>query len=96
MATPETVWSARKVIDATACKIENIADTTIATSNASQGVQAPNVSAKVRLNKIPMKAPITMSPSNPMLTTPERSENTPPIAVKIRGAAYAIEIGTMK
>ena len=43
-----------------------------------------------------MKAPITISPSRPILTTPERSENTPPIAVKIRGAAYEIVIGTIK
>ena len=46
IATPETTWSARNVIDATACKMENIAETIIATSSASHGVQAPNVSHK--------------------------------------------------
>ena len=45
IATPETTWSARNVIDATACIMENIAETTIAARSASHGVQAPKVSA---------------------------------------------------
>ena len=40
-----------------------------------------------RLNTILENAPITIKPSNPILTTPERSENAPPKAVKISGAA---------
>ena len=46
----------------------------------------PNTSAKVRLNTIPTKAPMTINPSKPILTTPDRSLNTPPKAVKISGA----------
>src|SRR5690625_524703 len=40
------------------------------------------------------KAPITMIPSNPMLTTPLRSEKDPAIAVKIKGAEYIKELVT--
>src|SRR5699024_4211351 len=40
------------------------------------------------------KAPITMIPSSPMLTTPLRSEKDPAIAVKIKGAEYIKELVT--
>ena len=36
---------------------------------------------------IPKKAPISIIPSSPMFTTPERSENIPPSAPKISGVA---------
>ena len=59
-------------------------------------VLPPNWSANVKLKTIPTNAPMTINPSNPMLITPDFSENTPPIATKISGAAYAIETGTIK
>ena len=37
--------------------------------------------------QIPQKAPISIIPSSPMFTTPERSENMPPIAPKVSGVA---------
>ena len=36
---------------------------------------------------IPKKAPISIIPSRPMFTTPERSENIPPMAAKMSGVA---------
>ena len=36
---------------------------------------------------IPKKAPISIIPSRPTFTTPERSENMPPSAPKISGVA---------
>ena len=36
---------------------------------------------------MPQKAPISIIPSRPMFTTPERSENIPPIAAKMSGVA---------
>ena len=52
------------------------------------GVAAPNVSANVKLKTTELKAPITIIPSKPTLTTPLRSENVPPNAVKMSGVAY--------
>ena len=37
--------------------------------------------------QIPKKAPISIIPSRPMFTTPERSEKIPPIAAKVSGVA---------
>jgi len=76
------VWSARNVIAATACKREKIAPATIATKIEIQGVKLPNVSTNVRLKTIAENAPITINPSSPILTTPERSEKIPPNAAK--------------
>ena len=36
---------------------------------------------------MPQKAPISIIPSRPMFTTPERSENIPPSAPKVSGVA---------
>ena len=36
---------------------------------------------------IPKNAPISIIPSRPMFTTPERSENIPPSAAKMSGVA---------
>ena len=57
------------------------------TSKPTQGVQFPNTSPIDKLKTIELKAPITMIPSSPTLTIPLRSENVPPNAVKINGAA---------
>ena len=67
---------------------EKIAPTTPATNKEIQGVAAPSCSANSRLKTTPEKAPITIIPSRPTLTTPPRSEKTPPILVKISGAEY--------
>ena len=37
--------------------------------------------------KMAKNAPISIMPSRPMLTTPERSENMPPIEAKMSGVA---------
>ena len=37
--------------------------------------------------QIPQKAPISIIPSRPMFTTPERSENIPPTAANVSGVA---------
>ena len=37
---------------------------------------------------MPKNAPISIIPSRPMLTTPERSHMTPPMAAKPSGVAY--------
>ena len=42
----------------------------------------------VKLKTIDVNAPITIKPSRPIFTTPERSEKTPPNAVKTSGAAH--------
>ncbi|CAG5149986.1 Uncharacterised protein [Streptococcus pneumoniae] len=66
--------------------IEKTLPTNPATSKDSHGVAAPNCSANSRLKTTPEKAPITIIPSRPTFTTPPRSEKTPPILVKMRGA----------
>src|SRR5690625_2818493 len=66
--------------------IAKIPETIIATNMDNQGVHAPRTCANVKLNTIPTKAPITINPSRPILTTPDRSLKTPPRAVKISGA----------
>ena len=35
----------------------------------------------------PKNAPVSIMPSSPMLTTPERSETTPPSAANVSGVA---------
>ena len=65
---------------------KKIAPTIPATNKEIQGVAAPSCSANSRLKTTPEKAPITIIPSRPTLTTPPRSEKTPPILVKISGA----------
>ena len=49
----------------------------------SPPIQLPVLSAP----QIPQNAPISIIPSRPMFTTPERSENMPPIAAKVSGVA---------
>ena len=50
---------------------------------ATPHTQLPVLSAP----QIPKKAPISIMPSSPMFTTPERSENIPPIAANVSGVA---------
>jgi hypothetical protein len=58
------------------------------------GVKLPKVLTNVRLNTIAEKAPMTIKPSSPIFTTPDRSEKIPPNAVKISGAAHNNVDGT--
>src|SRR5699024_7052778 len=65
---------------------ENTQDIIEATSMAIHGVHAPKAEAKVKLNTIAIKAPITIKPYSTMYTTPDLLLNTPPSAVKMSGA----------
>ena len=88
IATPRTVWSARQRMAGTAKKRENNAPTTMATSKAIHGLEAPTPkSVKVSVVMIPVAAPMTMIPSRAMLTTPERSLKIPPSAAIMSGVA---------
>ena len=71
---PLTTWSARKLIVATAWMAEKIRPTKPPARRDNQIVMPPREPAKVKLNTTPVKAPITMIPSKPTLTTPACSE----------------------
>ncbi len=43
----------------------------------------------------PKKAPASIMPSMPMLTTPDRSQNTPESAPSVRGVATAMVVAIM-
>src|SRR5699024_4535719 len=72
---------------------ENTPDIIVATSMAIHGVHAPKEEAKVKLNTIAIKAPITIKPSSQMFTKPDLSLNTPPSAVKMSSAEKYNEHG---
>src|SRR5699024_2270641 len=76
--------------------IENKADITIATRIDIQGVHPQKTSENVKLKTIPTNAPMTIKPSNPIFTTPDRSLNTPPNAVNIKGAEKKSAVGTIE
>ena len=57
----------------------------MAIPTSSPTTQLPPLSAP----QTPQNAPISIIPSRPMLTTPLRSENIPPIAPKTSGVAKA-------
>src|SRR4051812_3463836 len=78
MATPETIWSTWNRIVATAWMA---ATTTPATMAIRSPVAAPKRSAPQAPNQVPN----TIIPSRPMLTTPERSLNSPPRVARNRG-----------
>ena len=80
-ATPPTIWSALRWIAKKACTSASNPPEAIAI--ATPHTQLPVLSAP----QIPQKAPISIMPSRPMFTTPERSENIPPIAAKVSGVA---------
>jgi hypothetical protein len=80
-ATPPTIWSARRWIAKTACTTASRPPEMIPIT--SPPTQLPVLSAP----QIPQNAPISIIPSRPMFTTPERSENMPPIAAKVSGVA---------
>src|SRR5215212_10158087 len=78
MATPETMWSTRKVMVAMAWRA---ATSTPAATAVSSPATGPHWSAPQAPNQVPK----IIMPSMPMLTMPERSLNTPPRVARYRG-----------
>src|SRR5215218_9565731 len=80
-AVPPTIWSARRWIAKKAWTSASSPPEAIAI--ATPQTQLPVLSAP----QMPQNAPISIMPSRPMFTTPERSENIPPSAAKVSGVA---------
>src|SRR5262245_18645889 len=80
-ATPPTIWSARRWIAKKAWTSASRPPESIAIPTPQ--TQLPVLSAP----QMPQKAPISIIPSRPMFTTPERSEKMPPSAAKVSGVA---------
>src|SRR5919108_1639996 len=78
MATPETMWSTRKVMVAIPWMAAAATPATIASSSPATG---PHLNAPQAPNQVPK----IIMPSMPMLTMPERSLNTPPRVARYRG-----------
>ncbi len=85
MAVPVMVWSALKLMAATASKSEySMPAAALATSVVRIMTGAPPASTgKNFITSAPPRAPITMMPSKPILITPLRSEKHPPRATSI-------------
>ena len=81
IAKPEMTWSARKWIDQIAWSSAAAPPERIPTS--SPRTHESSLSAAMTAKK----APISIIPSRPMFTTPERSEIMPPSAPKMSGVA---------
>jgi len=80
-AVPLTIWSAWRWIAHTAW-------TNAAAPPARIPARRPSHhESSLSAAMIPKKAPISIIPSRPTFTTPERSENMPPSAPKISGVA---------
>ena len=78
---PLTIWSTRRLIEKKAWMAARAPPQAAAIRIAS--CQLPVTSAP----QAPKKAPVSIIPSRPMLTTPDRSERMPPIAAKASGVA---------
>src|SRR5918995_3194086 len=78
MATPETMWSTRKVMVAMPWRAAAATPAAMAVSSPATG---PHWSAPQAPNQVPK----IIMPSMPMLTMPERSLNTPPRVARYRG-----------
>ena len=78
MATPETMWSTRKVMVAIPWMAATATPAATAVSSPATG---PHWSAPQAPNQVPK----IIMPSMPMLTMPERSLNTPPRVARYRG-----------
>ena len=81
-AMPETFWSALNVTAATACSSAKAPPARPAIKKPSHALPVKNDVAA------PARAPMVIMPSIPILTTPERSEITPPSAPNTSGVAY--------
>src|SRR2546428_7249899 len=80
-AMPLTIWSARKVTDASAWSAARPTPASSATTSATG--RLPVLSAAT----MPKNAPTSMQPSSAMFVTPERSVITPPSAASAIGVA---------
>src|SRR5512132_2412121 len=78
MATPETMWSTRKVMVA-------MAWTAAAATPAAMASSSPATGPHLNAPQAPNQVPKIIMPSMPMLTMPERSLNTPPRVARYRG-----------
>ena len=81
-AVPEMTWLARRWIESTAWTRPRIPPAAMAPSSP--------ISHEPLFwdTTTPQKQPISIIPSRPMLTTPERSEKRPPSAPNVSGVAY--------
>ena len=87
-AVPARVWSALKLMHATARRSDETIPTSAATTRVRITISPGGVVAGNKTIVIaPPIAPKTMIPSRPILITPERSENMPPRATKVKTAA---------
>jgi hypothetical protein len=85
MTTPDTMWSTRNVIVATAWTPAKMAPHSAPNSSPRMGPHgspSSSVSVKKRAPNAPVTVPMIMSPSRPMFTIPERSLNSPPRPVR--------------
>ena len=81
MAVPTRVWSALKLIAATASSSEYTMPNKSAIRMVSRIIRNAEVSGgRYFIVSAPPRAPKTMMPSRPMLITPECSEKQPPRA----------------
>ena len=85
MTTPDTMWSTRNVMVATAWMLAKMAPHSAPNSSprsGPHGVPRSSVSVKKRAPNAPVTVPTIISPSKPMFTMPERSLNSPPNPVR--------------
>ena len=81
IAVPETIWSARSVTEKIACSRP------ITPPAASPMKMPPTQLEVMSAPQAPKNAPVSIIPSRPMLTTPARSDVTPPSAANVSGVA---------
>src|SRR5665811_1069017 len=86
MIVPLMIWSTRNVIASQACSSDTAMPARIAASS-------PTAAAPMTQ---PTKAVVSMIPSRPILTTPERSHRTPQSAANAIGTATATVVCDMK
>ena len=88
ITTPDTMWSTRKLIVATACTDGEERAAERAEQQAEHhaaGPQSHPLRGRAREDRHPrgpVTVPTTMRPSRPMFTMPERSLNRPPSPVR--------------
>ncbi len=102
MIVPLMIWSARTEIDNQACSRATATDDRTARTNAIRraGVtpkkgdgSAGRSGARTTPTIQPTKAAVSIIPSMPMLTTPDRSHMTPHRAARTIGVADCMMIG---
>ncbi|CAB4731314.1 unannotated protein [freshwater metagenome] len=84
IARPETVWLTRSVIVANACSRAAADPAAIPANNASDRTSQPGPSTREAVHDA-QTAPISIMPSTPRFSTPERSVSTPPSAENSNG-----------